>query len=426
MSGIIQNDAKERLLQRKEQMLTLCSVVDRIVNGESMYAVCEEKGLDYRVVNDFFRKRLRIFEELDTVAELPKVEFWGDKLIKAVFNTELVYQERDFKVFYERVKARLSEREFQILDTYYKNNATLGDVGKEFGISTERVRQIIHKGIRKIKTRDNLYLLMFGSYYLELSEEEKEKEQKIRIANIEEHRQKINSYNQEYETIVRGFVEERSERSKLYESEYETLCKRNAKATALLKGAELEPLNLVKVVKLEDTHISCRLYNVLRRVGVKTLNELECKTEAEVSNFRNMGAKSLFELKSVMEENGLTLKEDDKTTKYVPKRVREQRRYRQSEQLKLENKRSALKENQKYNKLKKFLNKVGVDYIDTLDDNDIELHNFKGYGQVVNFIHNHKVYTFGDMLKYLQKVDIDTLTYDECSYVEVMLNWVSI
>ena len=58
---------------------------------------------------------------------------------------------------------------------------------------------------------------------------------------------------------------------------------------------------------IEELNMSNRSTFCLRRHGVKTLGELCDMTESEVKNIRNMGTKSLQEIKDKLAENGLHL-----------------------------------------------------------------------------------------------------------------------
>ncbi|MDR3539882.1 MAG: DNA-directed RNA polymerase subunit alpha [Desulfosporosinus sp.] len=57
---------------------------------------------------------------------------------------------------------------------------------------------------------------------------------------------------------------------------------------------------------VEDLNLSVRSYNCLRRMGIDTVDQLTQKTEKELIKMRNLGAKSLEEVKDKLEELGLS------------------------------------------------------------------------------------------------------------------------
>jgi DNA-directed RNA polymerase subunit alpha len=58
---------------------------------------------------------------------------------------------------------------------------------------------------------------------------------------------------------------------------------------------------------IEDLDLSVRSYNCLKRAGIHTLGELIEKTEEDMMKVRNLGKKSLKEVKQKLEELGLSL-----------------------------------------------------------------------------------------------------------------------
>ena len=53
-----------------------------------------------------------------------------------------------------------------------------------------------------------------------------------------------------------------------------------------------------------------RSYNCLKRAGISKVSELLDMTEDQIVKMRNFGRKSLDEIKQVLAERGLSLRED--------------------------------------------------------------------------------------------------------------------
>lgn len=62
---------------------------------------------------------------------------------------------------------------------------------------------------------------------------------------------------------------------------------------------------------IEDLDLSVRSYNCLKRAGINTLQDLTSKSEAEMMRVRNLGRKSLEEVKNKLADLGLSLRQED-------------------------------------------------------------------------------------------------------------------
>jgi len=62
---------------------------------------------------------------------------------------------------------------------------------------------------------------------------------------------------------------------------------------------------------IEELDLSVRSYNCLKRAGINTVQELTDKSEAEMIKVRNLGRKSLEEVKNKLNDLNLGLRQDD-------------------------------------------------------------------------------------------------------------------
>lgn len=77
----------------------------------------------------------------------------------------------------------------------------------------------------------------------------------------------------------------------------------------LLKDAKKVKEETIENFSVEDLDLSVRSYNCLKRAGIANVLELTQKTEAEMMKVRNLGKKSLKEVKDKLEEKGLSFRE---------------------------------------------------------------------------------------------------------------------
>ena len=76
---------------------------------------------------------------------------------------------------------------------------------------------------------------------------------------------------------------------------------------------EKEESKTLKVLEMsiEDLDLSVRSYNCLKRAGINTVEDLANKAEEEMMKVRNLGRKSLDEVKQKLHGLGLSLKEEE-------------------------------------------------------------------------------------------------------------------
>jgi len=82
-----------------------------------------------------------------------------------------------------------------------------------------------------------------------------------------------------------------------------------AKSTEEMKEADTESDDRILDRTIEELDLSVRSYNCLKRAGINTVHDLTEKSEAEMMKVRNLGRKSLEEVKLKLIDLGLGLKD---------------------------------------------------------------------------------------------------------------------
>ena len=192
-----------------------------------------------------------------------------------------------------KVLQTLSEREQKVLESRFEPSGkvrSLEEVAPEFNVSPERIRQIEAKAFRK---------LMHSS-----------RRQKLELAYSL-------ATDAEIESIVatqKVQEEEITWRKRLYSSIEEEVLGRAAREPSLfekitrMREARVGEIKFKTIYELE---LSVRTFNCLESATIKTVGELCEKTEADLLKCKNFGRRSLKEIKEVLKEMGLCLKESE-------------------------------------------------------------------------------------------------------------------
>ena len=83
-----------------------------------------------------------------------------------------------------------------------------------------------------------------------------------------------------------------------------------AKMNSYMIEAEVDTTNSKMEKTIEDLDLSVRSYNCLRRAAINTVADLITKTEEDMMKVRNLGRKSLKEIKEKLEQLGLSFRKD--------------------------------------------------------------------------------------------------------------------
>ena len=84
-----------------------------------------------------------------------------------------------------------------------------------------------------------------------------------------------------------------------------------AQTAEIMVEKEEDQIEKVLEMTIEELDLSVRSYNCLKRAGINTVLELANKSEDEMMKVRNLGRKSLEEVKAKLDELNLDLRTED-------------------------------------------------------------------------------------------------------------------
>lgn len=248
--------------------------------GESYYVSKRIEGNEYRKAFKTLEEAEEYIEQLETVGKRKNFDYPTD-VIRLFFGdnekVDIKYIEENFDTNFQLVLDTLTEREARLFQKMWKDGYTLEAIGKQEGITKERVRQICNKAERKIKyfpARSNV--LRYGKEVKELQDD-------------------INK-------LVNKLILEKE------------------KLIYQLNNPETIEITVDEVIEkrgIETLEFSVRTCRCLKRAGINTIYELTQKTEEEIIKIRNLGRKCLKEIKQQLQELGLKLKEEMEDGEYL-------------------------------------------------------------------------------------------------------------
>ena len=166
---------------------------------------------------------------------------------------------------FDQALGTLHPRERRALELYFEEEKTLKEIGKEFGVTQERIRQIVSKAIRKMRNPIRVKLIRNGPKMQELQRLEQIE------AEIAARKERINERLAELEQL------ENQANDKM-----EDLRQRTAKTL---------------IDRIDDLDLSVRSYNCLRRANCDTITQvIDLFENGKIFGVRNLGKKSIAEI----------------------------------------------------------------------------------------------------------------------------------
>ena len=179
----------------------------------------------------------------------------------------------------------LDEREQQIILKFFKEEKTLQKIGEELFITRERVRQIIASSVKKLD-----YLNSRFNYFFDDEEDVKYvfSEKELKLKQLTNEIQRI----EEMLVVMRTkYYDDSTTLGEIKQILQDTEEYRNAKT-------------------IDELDLTVRTYNCLSRSGIKYVSQITQMTENDLMKLRNFGKKCLKEIKAILKNSDLSLKEE--------------------------------------------------------------------------------------------------------------------
>ena len=174
----------------------------------------------------------------------------------------------------------LTDKEREVLKMRYEDGMTYEAVGKTYGVTRERVRQIEQKALRKLRHPAFKEIIWNGR------------------KAIEEHAEAVRKLADETAELNKQIASMYSNRVRLKE-----ICEQFPDVKEIIEDRS-KNLN-VDIVEME---LSIRAYNCLARAGYKKVEDLVGMTTDRLMKVRNLGRKSMEEIIKKCHEWGIEVK----------------------------------------------------------------------------------------------------------------------
>lgn len=169
--------------------------------------------------------------------------------------------------------ATLTEREQSVLMLRFQQKKTLEQCGKEFGVTRERIRQIEAKALRKLRHPSRVNMM-----------------KAVPLTELQAQHSEYNKLEKEYEWLKKAFES--------------------------FTAQKAEPGVIIPMVKraesldtpIENLDLSVRSFNCLKRAGKNTLRAVADMSAYDVKQVRNLGRKSVLEVRDKLMEYGIEVK----------------------------------------------------------------------------------------------------------------------
>ncbi len=182
--------------------------------------------------------------------------------------------------FWVIIKLIDTERSARIFQRYIEGR-TFEEIGQEFDLTRERVRQVYEKAKRRLVHRASKvqeWIHAFGpTKYADME-----------ASDIVELLIKLGAENKLLKTRLSEVLS-------------------GQKLDEILPEVDIEKQKLL-MTPIENLNLSVRAHNVLRALDIKTLGDIIDYSPADFLKFRNMGKKSLAEIKNLVRSKGFKLK----------------------------------------------------------------------------------------------------------------------
>lgn len=292
-------DKKEKLQTTIEYLNNVINATQEIIDGSSETIVCKNHNID----KSAFRRLIfneKLGYKYDKPVNITDITMSpAEKLYCAVFGInpetycdEIPYDIEETFEFVLNSETTITDREKEILRKRYYEDLSYEEIGRLFNITRERVRHIIVKILRKLRTYDRMHhnLIKYG---------------KTQIDNVLSELRKIQTKNtisneiQSIKTACENAINENDKAVvyKCYQDCVSFLAYNNANIDTKNPVAEKLPIDILL--------LSIRAWNCLARYNIRTIYDLSQIKPNDLCHIRNLGKRSVHEIYEKLSEFGL-------------------------------------------------------------------------------------------------------------------------
>lgn len=272
--------------KRAQQILDIC---DAILESKVTEArACQDMNLPIASFRSFCKNHFKSPDKIHVCEE--DWDDWREKLLNAITD-ETVPAPDDFdEVFEELCKTELSERRVKVLRMYFEDGLGYEEIGKDIGVTRERIRQILVTTLRILRRPDRRNRLVYGAHYCEILKQKRAEQAKYDQLWLEAQKNAAEQKNAKIEALQRETDALRAA-NKVLESTASTTPSSIPTLEEHMKQTSIDELDLsvrssmclkryfgccgnVSPTAWDVAHLSCDTLMHVRNLGRKSFEEI--------------------------------------------------------------------------------------------------------------------------------------------------------
>lgn len=272
--------------KKAQQILDICDAI--LVSKETEAHACSVANFPVASFRQFCKSQPKSFGDKIHVKE-GDWDDWRENLLHEI-TEEVVPVPDDFDEIFEDIcKSQLNERTAKVLRMRFEDGLDYEEIGKDFGVTRERIRQLIVRALRTLRRPDLRNRLVYGARYNEALSQNKAAQAEYDRLWLKAQEAAKEKSNAELDALQHAINELRKTN--------ETLA--SDIGVTVASSPTLE--DRMKGTPIDELELSYRSYNCLYRYfhsSKATAWDVANLSDEELMRVRNLGRKSIAEIES--------------------------------------------------------------------------------------------------------------------------------
>lgn len=276
--------------KKAQQILDICDAI--LVSKETEAHACGAANFPVASFRQFCKHQPKSFGDKIRVEE-GDWDDWREELLHEITEEEVPVPDDFDEIFEDICKSQLNERTAKILRMRFEDRFDYEAIGKVFGVTRERIRQLIVRALRTLRRPDLRNRLVYGARYSEALSQNKAAQaeyDRLWLKAQEAAKEKINA---ELDALQRGTDELRKTNEALASDIGVTVA----------SSPTLE--DRMKETPIDALELSPRSYRCLRYYfypSKATAWDVANLSSENLMMIRHLGRKSIAEIESILIE----------------------------------------------------------------------------------------------------------------------------